>query len=68
LSKLGKCEAAILRQVIFAYPNAISLREAAEAEGYSTASSGPGNAAGKLRTLNLVEGGNAAMRANKQLL
>lgn len=66
--ELGKCEAAILAEAAARYPEAVSLREAAEAHGYSLSSSGPGIAAAKLRTLRLVHGSNAGMTADKRLV
>jgi len=68
LGQLGKCEAAILSEVAEHYPDAVSLKAAAEAHNYSLSSSTPGNAASKLRTLCLVTGSNAGMTADKRLV
>ena len=68
ITELGKCEGSILRQVISAYPDPITLKEAADAEGYSTESSTPGNAASKLRSLGLIKGSNSGMVANEKLI
>jgi len=68
LGQIGKCEAAILQQVLDGHPDAVSLAKAAEAAGYSMSSSTPGNAASKLRTLNLVHGSNAGMTADERLI
>jgi uncharacterized coiled-coil protein SlyX len=69
LERLGKCEAALLRQVLRSHPRPISLEQAAIATGeYSPTSSVVRNSAGRLRTLMLVDGGNAAMTANERLV
>lgn len=65
--KLGKAEASILKVVVAAYPRAVPLTTAAEKCGYAPDSGGVRNAAGRLRTLELVHGGNASMTADKRL-
>lgn len=66
--KLAKAEACILKVVIDAYPKPVALADAAEACGYAPDSGGVRNAAGKLRTLMLVHGSNAAMVADERLV
>jgi hypothetical protein len=66
--KLGKAEAYILKYVVDRYPKAVPLTTAAEACGYAPDSGGVRNAAGKLRTLMLVHGGNAGMTADERLV
>jgi hypothetical protein len=68
--ELGKCEAAILRVVVDAYPKSVALNDAATLSDppYSLESSGPVNAASKLRTLCLVNGKNTGMIANERLI
>lgn len=66
--KLAPIEAAILKAAVEAHPNPVSLREAAEGAGYSTNSGSTAAAAGKLRTLALVTGGNSGMTANERLV
>ena len=66
--QLGKAEREILRQVVRAYPREVSLSEAAAQAGYSVSSGGVRNAAGKLRTLMLVEGTNAGLKASGTLV
>jgi len=68
LNKLSKAEREILKRVIAAYPGSVSLREAADWAGYEPTSGGVRNAAGKLRTLDLITGSNAAMTANARLI
>jgi hypothetical protein len=65
--QLGKAEREILRVVVDAYPEEVPLAQAAEANNYAASSGGVRNAAAKLRTLMLVEGGNAGMRAAARL-
>jgi hypothetical protein len=66
--KLSKAEREILTVLVGCYPAARSLAELAEATGYQPSSSGMRNAAAKLRTLMLVEGPNAGMRASERLV
>ncbi len=66
-SKLSKCERALLEQVLVSWPEPISLKAAAEIAGYSPTAGGTSNAAGRLRTLRLVNGSNAGMTANERL-
>lgn len=68
LSRLGKCEEALLRQVLASHPKPISLEQAAIAGDYSPTSSIVPKSAGKLRTLMLINGGNAGMTANERLV
>lgn len=46
----------------------ITLTEAAKRAGYAPDSGGVRNAAGRLRTLELVHGGNAGMQADRRLV
>lgn len=66
--KLDRAERLILGEVLAVYPKALSLKEAAKRAGYEPDSGGVRNAAGKLRTLELVHGGNAGMTADKRLV
>lgn len=66
--QLGKAEREILRVVVEAYPKAVPLANAARKCGYSETSGGVRNAAGKLRTLELVQGGNDGMIADERLV
>jgi predicted transcriptional regulator len=66
--KLGKAEREILQQIVTAYPKALDLQTAAKRCNYAPDSGGVRNAAGKLRTLMLVEGNNAGMTANERLV
>jgi predicted transcriptional regulator len=66
--QLDKAEREILRELVDVYPNTLPLTVAAERAGYAPSSGGVRNAAGKLRTLMLVEGGNAGMRAAERLV
>jgi hypothetical protein len=66
--KLSKAEREILRQVLRGYPDPLSLHTAAMRAGYAPDSGGVRNAAGRLRTLSLVHGGNAAMTADARLV
>jgi uncharacterized protein len=68
LSRLGKCEEALLRQVLKHHPKPISLEKAAVASDYSPTSSIVPKSAGRLRTLMLVNGSNAALTANERLV
>lgn len=66
--QLPKAEREILAVVVHAYPDPVSLHNAAVQCGYAPSSGGMRNAAGKLRTLDLVEGGNDGMRANERIV
>jgi hypothetical protein len=66
-AKLGKAEGCILKHVVDRFPKPAALVDAAEACGYAPDSGGVRNAAGKLRTLMLVHGSNAAMVADERL-
>lgn len=66
--KLAKAEREILAQVVRVYPRPMSLDTAATKAGYAPTSGGVRNAAGRLRTLMLVEGSNAGMVANGRLV
>jgi hypothetical protein len=68
LARLSKAERELLQVAVSAHPKAVSLKVAAEKCGYEPTSGGVRNAAGKLRSLNLVSGGNAAMTANERLV
>jgi hypothetical protein len=67
-NKLGKAEASILKVVVSAHPRAVPLTTAAEKCGYAPDSGGVRNAAGRLRTLELVSGSNAGMVADERLV
>jgi hypothetical protein len=66
--KLIRSERQILSEVVAGYPNEVSLAAAAKAAGYEPSSGTVRNAAGKLRTLNLMHGGNGAMVADRRLV
>lgn len=66
-SVLGRAEAAALRAIVAAYPDEVSAAEVAEVAGYEPGGGGFRNALGKLRSLELITGGNAAMRASDEL-
>jgi hypothetical protein len=66
--KLDKAERLILSEVVMAYPKKVSLTEAAKRAGYAPDSGGVRNAAGRLRTLTLVHGGNGGMVADRRLV
>ena len=66
--KLSKAEREILQQVVTVYPKALDLHTAAKRAGYAPEAGNTRNAAGRLRTLMLVEGGNAGMTANERLI
>jgi hypothetical protein len=66
--KLGRAESYILKVVVDAYPDPVALTSAAAKCGYEPNSGGVRNAAGKLRTLNLVFGGNGGMLASERLV
>lgn len=65
---LGRAESAALRAIVDAYPDTVSSAEVAERTGYEPGGGGFRNALGKLRSLELVVGGNAAMRAADELV
>lgn len=67
-TKLDRCEGILLSEVLAAYPNKLSLKEAATRAGYAPASGGVAAAAGKLRMLTLVHGPNAGMVADRRLV
>lgn len=67
-AKLDRAERLILGEVVAAYPKALSLKDAASSAGYEPTSGGVRNAAGRLRTLELVRGGNAGMTADRRLV
>jgi hypothetical protein len=67
-AKLDRAERLILGEVVAAYPRQLSLKDAAKRAGYEPSSGGVRNAAGKLRTLALVHGGNGGMTADKRLV
>lgn len=68
MSELGKCEREMLQSVVNAYPGTVSMREAAEENGYSTTASTIGIAVSKLRKLALVSGPGSALQANERLV
>lgn len=68
LGRLGKCEEAILREVLEAHPKPVSLDSAAWNAGYESGAPIVIKSAGRLRTLMLVNGSNAALTANKRLV
>jgi hypothetical protein len=57
-----------LKIVVGEYPKPVSLTTAAERTGYAPDSGNIRNAAGRLRTLALVDGGNGGMVANERLI
>lgn len=59
-SRLSKAEGAFLGALVDAWPSELSGDELAELTGYSTSSSSMGNALGKLRSLELVDGWRAS--------
>lgn len=54
--KLGKAERLILGTLVDHWPDAMSKDELADATGYAASGGGFGNALGRLRTLELIEG------------
>ncbi len=56
ISKVGKCEGAILKAVIDLYPNPIERSNFFQYTGYEPTGGSFGNALSRLRTLGLVEG------------
>lgn len=67
LSTLGKAEALILGYLCEQYPSATDKMTVALATGYEAKGGGFSNAIGRLRTLELIEGGNDAMKASAEL-
>ena len=63
-SKLSKAERAILGALVDCYPEALTKADVAERTGYEAKGGGFGNACGRLRTLELIEG-TAEMRASE---
>lgn len=57
LNQLGKCERAILAQLIAVYPEGMSSEELGEKTGYSSNSGGFNNSLGRMRTLELITRG-----------
>lgn len=68
MSKLGACEAGILKHLLGSYPKPATLDVAAKAAGYEPGQPIVVKSAGKLRTLGLVNGSNEAMVANERLV
>lgn len=62
-SKLSKAERAILGVLVDCYPAAVTKADVAERTGYEARGGGFGNACGRLRTLELIEG-STEMRAS----
>ncbi len=67
-TKLDRAPRLILSEVIGAYPGKLSLKEAAKGAGLAPDAGNTRNAAGRLRTLCLVHGGNAGMQADRRLV
>lgn len=67
-SVLGRAEVACLRAIVDAYPHAITSIEVASEAGYEPGGGGFRNALGKLRSLELIVGGNASMMASEELI
>lgn len=57
MSKLGKCERAILEVVSSQYPQSVTVGELGEGTGYSPSSGGFNNSLSRLRTLELITRG-----------
>lgn len=66
--KLGKCEVDLLDVVLAHHPKPVSLVKAAESKGYDGTQPIVVKSAGRLRTLELVYGTNAALTANERLV
>lgn len=66
--KLDRAERLILGEVLAAYPGKLALKDAAKRAGYEPSSGGVAGAAGKLRMLCLVHGGNSGMQADRRLV
>lgn len=66
--KLARAEREILEQVLRVHPKSLDLATAAKRAGYGEKTGSVRNAAGRLRTLGLVTGGNAGMTANERLV
>ena len=54
--KMGRAEKLILQAVADAYPGALTKQQIADATGYEASGGGFGNALGKLRSFELIEG------------
>ncbi len=54
--QLGKAEGLILRVLVAAWPGTLTKQEVADRTGYAADGGGFGNALGRLRTLELIEG------------
>jgi hypothetical protein len=67
LGRLSKAESAALEALCEHHPSRLSADEVAMLTGYQASGGGFRNALGKLRTLELIEGGNASMRASDSL-
>ena len=67
-TKLDRAPRLILSEVIGAYPGKLSLKDAAKGAGLAPDAGNTRNAAGRLRTLCLVHGGNAGMQADRRLV
>lgn len=63
----GAAEAAMLRVILEAYPDTLTRDEVAEASNYSPTSRHVDNTLGRLRSLELIAGPGAAIRASDEL-
>lgn len=68
LSEVGKCEALILRRVLEHHPKPVSLERVVKGSEYEATAPIVIKSAGRLRTLMLVNGTNAALTANERLV
>jgi hypothetical protein len=67
MRQLGKAERLILATLTAVYPATLSKEEVAEGAGYEASGGGFNNALGRLRTLELINGGGAALKASDDL-
>jgi len=65
--ELPAADSAMLQVLVKRYPKSLTLDQVTVAAGYEPGKSTTKNAAGRLRSLGLVEGGNNAMQASKDL-
>jgi len=64
---LPAVDSAMLQVLVKRYPKTLTLDQVTVVAGYEIGKSTTRNAAGRLRSLGLVEGGNTAMQASKDL-
>lgn len=67
LSRLGKAERAILRELVDVWPATLTNEEIAARAGYTASGGGFANALGRLRTLEVIFGGRTANSAADEL-